>query len=195
MLCESCGSRPAALIFTRLTDNDYINLCPSCRKQNLRKNILTELHQCVNLSSPARTGHNLNHINNVNTKTLALISGVLACAFGQIKNILSGDESGCEKQPEAPKDKKPIKTKSAPEPEPEEEEEEDDDTEVTVETEDEDETDYDALRATMKKLVAEKVETNKEAVRAALAKTGAKKVGDVPNDKLEVFIAALKKIK
>lgn len=191
MLCEACGCKPAGLIFTRLTDDEYINLCPACRGQLLRKNILTETQQCVNLSSPARTGRNLNHTNNVNTKTLALISGVLATAFGQIQNILTGAEgSCCDKQPEAPKEKKASKKA----PEPEEEEEEEDDTELVVET-DEDETDYVALRKTMKSLVEAKVESNKEAVRAAMVKLGVKKVGDVPDDKLEAFIAALKKIK
>lgn len=206
LTCGACRRSPAGLIFTlqaqletRLTEEDYILLCPACRKQLLRKNILTESIQCVNLSSPARMGQNLNHINNVNTKTLALISGVLSTAFGQIKNILTGDDSGgCTKEPEAPKEKKASKSKPAPEPEPEEEEEEEsEEEELTVEVEDEDETDYDALRATMKEMVAEKVKDvkNKDAVRAAMVKVGAKQIKEIPNDKLEPFIALLKKIK
>lgn len=167
-----------------------------CCSKEFMKNNLTEKQKSVTSVIPARDGHNNKQTTqDMNSKILALIAGVLATAFGQIKNILTGDGADVD-DPPTPAAKK--QKKAAPvEPEPDEEE-----TELTLggeagdgdgdETPDVEEQRKECL-ALIKKLF--KVETNKPKVKALLDKLGEPTLGDMDDDNVPKFLAALKKIK
>lgn len=161
------------------------------------KNNLTDKQLSVNLSSPARDGQTTNPnitVNDMNSKQLALISGVLACAFGQIKNILSG------KTTEACDTPAPAKSKSKPKPVEEDDDDtaaDDEDITVNVEEDKEDDPDYDALRKQALSLVGKLFKAdvaNKKKIKAILEGLGESTVGDMEEENLPKFIAKAKKI-
>lgn len=167
-----------------------------CCSKEFMKNNLTEKQKSVTSVIPARDGHQLQPSkHDMNSKILALIAGVLATAFGQIKNILTGDGADAD-DPPTPAAKKPGKKVAPVEPEPEEEEE----PELTLggEAADDDDTpDVGEQRAEAMTLIKKlfKVDANKPKVKALLEKLGEPTLGDMDDDNVPKFLAGLKKIK
>ena len=128
--------------------------------------------------------------NDMTTKMLALIAGVLSTAFSQIQNICLGGT-----EPDAPPADAPKKTrgpvKAAPAPEAEEE------TDVTVETDEQDTVDYDELRARamsgVQKLFTIKPESKTD-VKKLLVKHGAGKISELADNKVQPFMDDVRKL-
>lgn len=172
---------------------DYTEMC---RETIFQKNNLTEKQESVNMPSYA-TKHETKYIETMNPKSLALIAGILATAFGQIKNVLTGSAEDDE-TPAPKKDKKPAKPAAKDEDPDDDDTTEDDGTDAGVTTNIEDDEDVEAVRAKAKVLVGKLIKAdagNKKKIRAALDKLGESTLGEMDDDKVPAFYAALKKIK
>lgn len=125
-------------------------------------------------------------------KQFALIAGILAAAFTQIKNVLSDEPEA--PPPGKPPAGKPAAGKAAPAAEPENEE--DDLTGPTLGGEAE--VDYDALRESAKLMVTKLLEVKpaiKPKIRELLLAAGdAKKIGVISDEYLEAFVAGVRKL-
>jgi hypothetical protein len=163
-----------------------------------RKKILTEIQECVNLSTLAgETGTNPNPNEptpNMNPKLIALLFTIGATALTQMANACGGGG-------EAPAGGKKKKPAAEPEEETWTAPDADDNDDPTAGGGDDDETekvDYDALRKQAKKKVGALFEAdaaNKKKVKAILDGLGEANIGDMDNDNLPKFLAKLNKLK
>ena len=159
---------------------------------------MTEKHYSVNPLIPARIGQTTTNYEPVmNTKVLALISGILATAFGQIKNVLTKGADEPDSPPDEPAAPAKKAAKKAPPVVEEEPEEDAADDDITVVVEEEEAPDAEELKKKAKKLVAQLFgadDGNKKKVKAALTALGEENIGDMDDDNLPKFIKALQKL-
>jgi hypothetical protein len=215
MVIEECPVEVAWLKAV-LDMGNAVLYCPGCEvnsptchariiKQELgvtlfQKNILTDSQNPVNVSSPAREGQiTKRHQEHMNSTKLALIAGILATAFTQIKNVFSGDDEPAA--PETPK-KGPGRPAKQSKPEPPADPDDDiggeDDTETTVNLEDENVVDVDELVVKIKGMATQlfqKDPANKVKVKKLLAQVGKEKLGDIDTEEdAAVLITGMKKL-